>query len=61
MPTGARFAGASRDLAPLYGSNRCLGMTMPRVPTKASAQNGVGFANSTRIVWSSTLTTFTSL
>ena len=42
-----RLAGASRDLAPLYGSNRCLGIIMPYAPTKASAQNGVGFLNST--------------
>ena len=46
VPTGFRFAGASRDLPPLNASNRCFGMTMPRTPQNASAQNGVGFAGS---------------
>ena len=58
MPTGFRFAGASRDLAPLNGSNTCLGMIMPRLPQKASAQNGCGRAKPILIVWLSTLSIF---
>src|SRR3989442_3833763 len=55
VPTGLRFAGASRDLAPLNGSNRCLGRLMPRKPQKPSAQNGVGFLNTSFTVWLSSL------
>ena len=47
-----------RPCRPRTGAWGCI---MPLTPTKASAQNGVGFSNSTRIVWSSTLTTLTSL
>ena len=36
-------------------------MIMPRVPTKASAQNGVGLANFTMTVYWSTFSTMTSL
>ena len=36
-------------------------MIMPRAPTKASAQNGVGLANRTVTVKSSTFSTLTSL
>ena len=61
MPTGLRLAGASRDLAPLKGSNRCLGMIMPRTPTKTSAQKGVGLVKLTLTVWLSTFSTLTSL
>src|SRR5688572_5974474 len=61
VPTGLRFVGASRDLAPLKASNRCLGMTIPRTPQNASAQNGVGLVKLTRIVWLSTFSTLTSL
>src|SRR5215475_9215662 len=61
VPTGLRLAGASRDLPPLKGSNRCLGMIMPRTPTKASAQNGVGLGKVTLTVWLSTLSTLRSL
>src|SRR5215831_6403665 len=58
---GLRFAGASRDLFPLKASKRCLGMTIPRTPQNASAQNGVGFWNVTRIEWLSTFSTLMSL
>ena len=34
---------------------------MPRVPTKASAQNGVGLENFTLMVWLSIFSTSTSL
>src|SRR4030095_14979846 len=61
VPIGFRFAGASRDLAPIYGANTCFGMIMPSAATKAVAQNGVAFLNVTRIVCESTLTTVTSL
>ena len=36
-------------------------MIMPKVPTKASAQNGVGSLNFTLIVWVSTFSTTMSL
>ena len=39
VPTGFRFQGAARDLAPIYGANRCCGM-MQLLATKASAQKG---------------------
>src|SRR6185436_12086984 len=61
VPTGFRLLGASRDLAPLYGSKRCFGITMPRMPTNGSAQLGVGLANTTRTVWASTFSTVQSL
>src|SRR6185436_3013651 len=54
-PTGFRFAGASRDLAPLKLSNTCLGRIMPRLPQKASAQNGWGRAKVILMAWLSTL------
>jgi hypothetical protein len=57
VPTGFRFAGASRDFDPMYGSNMCFGISMPRVPQKASAQNGVGFMKFTRTVCASILST----
>ena len=60
VPIGLRLVGASRDFAPLKSANRCFGMIMPRTPTKASAQNGVGFGNSTRTVRSSTFSTLMS-
>ena len=53
--------GASRDFAPMYGANRCLGMIIPLVPTKGSAQNGVGLGNVTRTVCESILVTTMSL
>src|SRR5713101_10042853 len=61
VPTGLRFAGASRDLAPLKASKRCLGMIMPRTPTNASAQNGVGLSKAILTVWLSIFWTFMSL
>src|SRR5262245_15912602 len=61
VPTGLRLAGASRDLSPLYGANTCWGSTMPRTPTKASAQNGVGLVKWTLMVWLSTFSTLMSL
>ena len=61
MPTGLRLVGASRDLSPLKASNRCLGMIMPRTPTKGSAQNGVGFVKVTLTVWLSIFSTLMSL
>src|SRR6185503_16530680 len=61
VPTGFRLFGASRDFAPLYGSNRCLGMIMPRVLTNGSAQNGDAFAYSTRTVYASIAWTLMSL
>jgi len=61
VPTGLRLVGASRDFEPMYGANRCFGMIIPSAATKAVAQNGVGFLNETRIVWSSTLVTVTTL
>ncbi len=36
-------------------------MIMPTVPTKGSAQYGVGFWNRTRTVWLSTFSTLMSL
>ncbi len=36
-------------------------MIMPRVPTKGSAQNGVGFSKRTRTVWLSSFSTLMSL
>ncbi len=50
MPTGLRLVGASRDLAPEYGPNRCFGMIMPSAATKAVAQNGVACLKETRTV-----------
>src|SRR4051812_23374650 len=55
VPTGLMLFGASRDLPPLYASNRCFGMIMPRLPQKASDQNGVGFWKVIFIVWLSIL------
>jgi hypothetical protein len=55
------LAGASRDLAPMKGSKTCFGMIMPFVPTKGSAQNGVGLGKVTRTVCESTFTTWMSL
>ncbi len=60
VPTGFRFVGASRDLAPMKSANRCFGISMPRVPTKASAQNGVAFLKVTFTVYWSIFSTFTS-
>jgi hypothetical protein len=57
---GERLFGASRDLAPLYSANRCFGMMLPGAPTKASAQNGVGFLKRMRTVRSSTFSTVMS-
>src|SRR5919197_1872613 len=51
VPTGRRLAGASRDLAPLNGSNTWRGMSMPRAPQNASAQNGVGRLKTTLTAW----------
>src|SRR5262249_54673462 len=48
-------------LSPLYGANTCWGSTMPRTPTKASAQNGVGLVKWTLMVWLSTFSTLMSL
>src|SRR5215469_3473311 len=61
VPTGERLVGASREAAPLYFSNKCFGICIPRALTKASAQNGVCFWKSTLIGWSSTLETLMSL
>ena len=61
MPTGLRLVGASRDLAPMKSANRCLGISSPRMPTKASAQNGVGLAKRTRTVYMSSFSTWVSL
>ena len=49
------LAGASRDFAPLNGSNTCLGMMRPVGPQKEIAQNGIGFLKPTLTVWLSTL------
>ena len=51
MPTGLRLAGASRERAPLYDSNRCLGMIMPRKPQNASDQKGCGAVKTSFTVW----------
>ncbi len=61
VPTGLRLLGASRDLPPANGPNRCLGISIPRVPTKASAQNGVGLLKITLTVCESIFSTVTSL
>jgi hypothetical protein len=61
VPTGLRFAGASRDFAPLNASKWCFGMIMPRTPTNGSAQNGVGLLKVILTVWLSTLSTLMSL
>ena len=50
VPTGLRLVGASRDLAPAYGPNRCFGMIIPSAATNDVAQNGVGFLNETSTV-----------
>src|SRR5262245_35812727 len=55
VPTGLRFVGASRDFAPLKGSNRCLGISCPVGPQNEIAQNGVGFLKAIFTVWLSTL------
>jgi len=56
-----RFAGASRDFAPLNSPKTCFGIIMPTTPTKGSAQNGVGSLNTMRTVWSSTFSTLLRL
>ena len=61
VPTGFRLAGASRDLAPIKSANRCFGIIMPRLPTKGSAQNGVGFGYVTSTVCESIFLTTTLL
>src|SRR6185503_10427830 len=53
--------GASRDFAPRESSNRCFGMSMPRVLQNASPQNGVGLGNRTRTVCESIFSTLMSL
>ena len=55
VPTGLRFAGASRDFAPLNGSKTCFGMIWPVGPQKGADQNGVGFLKVILTVWLSTL------
>ena len=45
MPTGLRLLGASRDLAPLYGSKICRGMIQ-----LVTFQNGVGWVKETLTV-----------
>src|SRR5262249_23257513 len=61
VPTGFKLFGASRDLAPLKGSNTCFGRIMPRTPQNASAPHGAGLWKTTRIVWLSTFSTLMSL
>ncbi|MNL77118.1 hypothetical protein D3C87_2032240 [compost metagenome] len=61
MPTGFRFAGASRDLAPLYSPKWCFGRIWPVTPTKASAQNGVASLKITLTVRLSIFSTLMSL
>src|SRR5512137_776026 len=61
VPTGFRLPGASRDLAPMYGTKTCFGMIIPSEAQKAVAQNGVAFGNATRMVCESTFVTVTSL
>jgi hypothetical protein len=60
VPTGLMLFGDSRDLAPMYGPNRCLGRIIPTVPTKGSAQNGAAFGNVTRTLCESTFSTLMS-
>jgi hypothetical protein len=60
VPTGLRFAGASRDLAPLKSAKRCFGMMQPLPATKESAQKGVGFEKVMRTVCESILSTVRS-
>src|SRR5437870_10904906 len=55
VPTGFRLVGASRDLSPLYASNRCLGMIIPVVPQNGADQKGVGDLNTIFTVWLSSL------
>ena len=62
VPTGFKLFGASRDLAPLYASNKCLGMIEPCAPpTNGIAQNGVTLSKVIFTVWLSTASTFMSL
>src|SRR6185295_1961201 len=51
-PTGLLLFGASRDLAPLYGSKMCRGMSIP-----VMSQNGVGCVKVTFTVWESRAST----
>jgi hypothetical protein len=44
------LAGASRDFAPLNGSNTCFGMMRPVGPQKEIAQNGIGLLKPTLTV-----------
>ena len=55
MPTGLRLAGASRDFAPLNGSNTCFGMTCPVGPQNGSKGNGAGRLKVILAVWLSSL------
>src|SRR2546426_1804282 len=53
VPTGRKFAGASRERLPRYGSNTWRGMIM-LTPQKAAIQNGVGALKVSLTVWVST-------
>src|SRR3989442_902566 len=55
VPTGLRFVGASRDLAPLNASKRCLGTIIPVGPQKGADQKGVAVLKTTLTVWLSSL------
>ncbi len=57
VPTGLRLAGASRDFAPRYASNTCLGSSIPRLPQKASHQKGCGLLKTILTVWLSRVST----
>src|SRR5262249_35180120 len=57
VPTGLRLAGASRDFAPLNGSNRGLGVIIPPLPQDASAQDRWGLLKNTFTVWLSGIST----
>ena len=58
MPTGLRFAGASRELAPLNASKTCLGMIWPVGPHSAVYGKGWGRLKVTLTVVASTFSTF---
>ena len=58
VPTGLRFAGASRELAPLNCSKTCLGMIWPVGPQSAVYGNGWGRLNVTLTVLASTFSIF---
>src|SRR6185436_2297495 len=58
VPTGLRLLGASRERAPWYGANRCLGIICS---VAARCQIGVGLSNTTRTVCASTFSTALTL